>query len=197
MQDDSPTGPTQVPDGPLVEGPDGPVDPPRNRRQRMAFAAAGAFSVVVVGMWVYAFFVYDPGLKVDELADRTFPTAAEQVCAASRSQLDALPPANVSRTAPERADVVEAANERLREMVERLRPLVPADQGRISDGIGEWLDDWSTYIEDRQAYADGLRVDPQTRFTETVKANRQVSRAIDGFAEVNRMESCTTPGDVG
>ncbi len=148
-------------------------------------------------MWIYAFFIYDPGLKVDELADRTFPRAAEEVCAGSRSELDALPPANVSRTADERADVVDAANGRLRAMVDRLRAIVPQGQGRISTGIDEWLNDWSTYIDDRQAYADGLRADPQTRFTETVKANRQVSRAIDGFAEVNRMQSCTTPGDVG
>jgi hypothetical protein len=111
--------------------------------------------------------------------------------------VDALPPANVSRTAAERADVIDSANDRLRAMIAQLRTAVPADEGRVTTGINEWLDDWSTYVEDRQAYADGLRADPQTRFTETVKANRQVSRAVDGFAEVNRMESCSTPGDVG
>jgi hypothetical protein len=171
--------------------------PPRSRRQIISFVAAGSFSAFVVGMWIYAFFIYDPGLKVDELADRTFPAAAERICAASRSDVGALPPANVSRTAAERADVIDSANDRLRAMIAELRTAVPADEGRVTTGINEWLDDWSTYVEDRQAYADGLRVDPQTRFTETVKANRQVSRAVDGFAEVNRMESCSTPGDVG
>ena len=170
---------------------------PRSRTQVVSLIAAGTFSALVIGMWIYAFFVYDPGLKVDELADRTFPTAAEQICAASRSELDALPPANVSRTATERADVVDRANDRLRRMIDELRAVVPPGQGQVTSGINEWLDDWSTYVDDRQAYADGLRADPMTRFTETVKANRQVSRAVDGFAEVNRMESCSTPGDVG
>jgi hypothetical protein len=171
--------------------------PRRSRRQVISFIAAGSFSAFVVGMWLYAFFIYDPGLKVDELADRTFPIAAERICAAGRSDVDALPPANVSRSATERAEVIDSANARLRAMIAELRAAVPADQGRVTSGVNEWLDDWTTYVDDRQAYADGLRSDPQTRFTETVKANRQVSRAVDGFAEVNRMESCSTPGDVG
>jgi len=177
--------------------PEGDQRPPRSRRQVISFVAAGSFSALVIGMWIYAFFIYDPGLKVDELADRSFPIAAERICAASRSDLDALPPANVSRTATERAEVIDTANARLRAMIGELRSVVPDGEGRVTSGVNEWLDDWSTYVEDRQAYADGLRADPQTRFTETVKANRQVSRAVDGFAEVNRMESCSTPGDVG
>jgi hypothetical protein len=134
---------------------------------------------------------------IDELADRTFPTAAEQICAASQSQIDALPASNTSATASDRADVVDQANVDLRRMIEQLRAQVPADQGQVTTGVNDWLNDWSTYIDDRQAYADGLRVSADTRFTESVKANRQISRAIDSFAQVNRMTSCMTPGDVG
>ena len=170
---------------------------PLTRKQIVARTAALAFLIGAFGMWMYAFFIYDPGLMIDELADRTFPTAAEQICAASQSQIDALPASNTSATASDRADVVDQANVDLRRMIEQLRAQVPADQGQVTTGVNDWLNDWSTYIDDRQEYADGLRVSADTRFTESVKANRQISRAIDSFAQVNRMTSCMTPGDVG
>ncbi len=167
------------------------------RAQVIGRTAGTLAAVGILSLWLYAFFIYDPGLKIDELADRSFPLAAEQVCAATRERIDALPPAFRADTPADRADVVDQANRELRSMVAELRNIVPADAGRITTGVNEWLDDWGQYIDDRQAYADGLRVDGDTRFTESVKANRQVSRAIDGFAKVNRMESCTAPGDVG
>ena len=43
---------------------------------------------VLLGSWIYVLFFYDPGLLIDELADRTFPTAAEQVCAAAKAEFD-------------------------------------------------------------------------------------------------------------
>ncbi|MEI2700204.1 MAG: hypothetical protein V9E94_18420 [Microthrixaceae bacterium] len=43
-----------------------------------------------------------------------------------------------------------------------------------------------------------LRIDDDARFLETVKGSdtKGISRAINSFAQVNRMESCMTPGDV-
>jgi hypothetical protein len=177
-----------------------PIDddrPAPTARRRISLAAAGVFTVATFGLWLYAFFIYDPGLKVDELADRTFPTAAEGICARYEARVDQLPPAPLAETAAQRADVIDEANEILRGMVGELGAEVPVGQGRITEGVEAWLDDWETHIADRQAYADALRTDSDARFLETIKANRQLSRAIDGFAEVNRMEACTTPGDVG
>ncbi|HRW42779.1 MAG TPA: hypothetical protein P5193_14600 [Microthrixaceae bacterium] len=82
-------------------------------------------------------------------------------------------------------------------MTDELQTAVPQDQGRITTGIQQWVEDWNTYIGDRDDYADQLRDDPDTRFTESLKSNRQISRAIDAFAMVNRMDSCAVPGDVG
>ncbi|MFZ4519728.1 MAG: hypothetical protein ACOYOP_15170 [Microthrixaceae bacterium] len=174
-----------------------PAPPPRSARRTIGWVAAGTFIAATFGMWLFAFFIYDPGLKVDELADRTFPKAAEPICAAAEARLDRLPPANTAKDAVERADVVDQADEILRSMLDQLRTVAPTGSDRVSRGINMWIDDWETYLQDRVDYAAQLRQDPDTRFTETVKANRQISRAIDGFAEVNRMESCTTPGDVG
>ena len=166
-------------------------------RRRITTGIVVSVTAVIFGLWIYAFFFYDPGLMIDELADRTFPTEAEKVCAAAESRLEQLPPANLAGSAAERAGTVEQANVILQGMVDQLRPLVPQGEGKVTSGVDEWVSDWETYLDDRAEYADGLRVDPDTRFQETRKANRQISRAIDAFAQVNRMESCMTPGDVG
>lgn len=193
-----PDAPLRPPDADLGPTP-GPVpEPPAHPvRRRVALAAAGLFTLATFGLWLYAFFIYDPGRKVDELADRSFPEAAERICARYEALVDRLPPAPQARSPRERAGVLDEANSILRAMVDELRTVVPTGQGTITDGINAWLDDWETHIADRQSYADALRRDPDARFLETIKANRQLSRAIDGFAEVNRMQSCTTPGDVG
>ena len=166
-------------------------------RRRIAYGAALTFTVATFGVWIYAFFFYDPGLMIDELADRTFPKQAEQVCAAAVARLDQLPPSNTAISAAQRADTVEQANDILQGMVTDLRPLLPQGQVRITKGVDEWVSDWETFLHDRQQYVEGLRRDPRTRFEESRKANRQISLAIDSFAQVNRMDSCATPGDVG
>ncbi len=167
------------------------------RRRRITFTLAAIFTVGTFAVWIYAFFFYDPGLMIDELADRTFPKQAEQVCKAAMDRLDQLPPSNTATSATQRADTVAQANTILGGMVTDLRPLVPQGQGRITTGVEEWVSDWQTFLHDREQYVDGLRHDPDTRFEESKKANRQISLAIDSFAQVNRMDSCATPGDVG
>jgi hypothetical protein len=174
------------------EAEDGP-----SPRRRAAWIAGLGFAAVCFGLWVYALFVYDPGLLVDELADRTFPRAAEQVCAATLAELDTLPRAETAASAAERADTIDRADTLLLAMVADLRPLVPTEPPEAEEAVNEWLDDWETHIEDRQDYAARLRQDADARFTETAKGSRQISRAIDGYAQVNRMRSCETPGDVG
>lgn len=166
-------------------------------RRRVWLALGTLFAVTTLGLWFYAFFVYDPGRKVDELADPTFPRAAEQVCARALAAIEELPAAETARDARERADVVDRANVILTGMVAELRPLVPQGQGQVSEGIELWIDDWEVHVGDRVAYAEALRADSDARFLETRKARRQISRAIDGFAQVNRMPSCATPTDVG
>jgi hypothetical protein len=181
-----------------------PVDPAdgteleEHRGRRTWFWVTLVCVAALMGAWAYLLFFYDPGLMIDELADRTFPTQAEKVCAAAMDQLDELPPANLASSADERADNVERSNIILLKMVEDLRPLVPATPQKVSDGINEWLDDWGTYLGDRQQYVDGLRIDPETRFLESKKSvtNKGITRAMNGFAEVNEMTSCVTPADL-
>lgn len=190
----SPAAPTGSPVPPAL-GDDEP--PPRTTRQKVALAAGVAVGVATFALWLYAFFVYDPGRKVDELADRRFPTAAERVCARAESRLAQLPPATAARTPEDRADTVDRADAILTGMLDELEPLVPRGQGRVTRGVQQWIDDWRTHVQDRANYARALRTDPGARFMETTKGTRQISRAIDGFAQVNEMPSCEVPTDVG
>lgn len=177
----------------------GPPDahPPSDRRRRLALAAGTLFAVVSMGAWVWMLVFYDPGLLIDELEDRTFPEAAEEVCAVALANIEALPRAESAEDAAGRAAVVAVANQELATMVDGLRPLAPTEPPEAAEAVNEWLDDWETYLADRQEYAEDLARDPETRFTESQKGGKQISRAIDAYAQVNRMTSCETPGDVG
>lgn len=169
----------------------------RSTGRKILLYAGITFAVVTFGVWIYALFFYDPGLMIDELGDRTFPRRAEEICHQARRKIEKLPTAEQTTDPVERAAVIDEANEALRTMTGELAEVVPQGQGRVTVGIGEWIEDWNVFIGDRQAYADQLREDADARFTETSKSNRQISRAIDAFAQVNRMESCAVPGDVG
>jgi hypothetical protein len=173
-------------------------DPDAPSRSRVALVATLIAVAVLLGGWVYVLFLYDPGLMIDELADRSFPDAAEQVCAAAMQQFDELPTADLATSASERADVVARSNVILSQMIADLRPLQPTGPPEVADGVGEWLDDWTTYIGNRESYVENLRLDDEARFLESTKGSdtKGITRAINSFAQVNRMDSCTTPADL-
>jgi predicted Zn-dependent peptidase len=64
-------------------------------------------------------------------------------------------------------------------------------------GAREWVGDWDQHVKDREVYAKELQAGEDARFLESTKGARQLSRAIDAFAQVNKMPSCETPQDVG
>ena len=97
--------------------------------------------------------------------------------------------------AAERADLVDNENAILRAMLDELDDL-DRPGGEEGEWVALWLDDWRTHIDDRQAWADGLRVGDDRPFTETDRAGEQISKVVDNFAEVNDMDSCVTTGDV-
>jgi hypothetical protein len=159
--------------------------------------------VLLVSMWGYVLYLaFGPGRQppADRLDDPAFARAAEDRCAEAVAEVDELPLATESSTAEARADVVEQANAAYVAMLQDLDglagELVPAgDQRRRTR---EWLDDWGTYLDDRAAYVDALRRDPQARFLISEKAGtgRHITQWIDEFANANRMPACATPTDV-
>jgi hypothetical protein len=163
------------------------------RRVSQVVILLGLVGIVV--MWFYAFFGEVPAPA--RLDDRTFPTAAEPICARARAGLDRLPRAFESRTAPERADVVDQGTALLTTMVGELRAAVPAAQPH-RDRLNAWLDDWDVYLRDRRDYTSRLRTDPMAKFyvTQSERDRRQINSSLDNFAKVNAMASCATPEDV-
>jgi hypothetical protein len=172
--------------------PDGGDRPSRGWTwQRIAAAVAIAGFVV---FWVYVFAVADAYHPAGYLTDRTFPKAAEPVCAASMRELNALPPAHSAKTADVRADTIDRADAILRDMQRRLRAVVP--HTKDAKYIDQWVDDWSIFISDRDEYATNLRKDPSSEYLVTQKYGSQISESLDNYADVNTMPSCETPGDV-
>lgn len=153
--------------------------------------------VFFLGGWLWVTFLYEPHV-IDKLEDTTFPAQAEKICASARLEYDKLPLAQESPTAAHRSDVIVQSNRIFTTMVSDLREIVPATPENVNIGLNEWLGDWDTYIGDRSDLADRLLEDDSARFMETPKSNtnKGITRAINGFAEVNEMESCETPGDL-
>ena len=157
--------------------------------------------MALVAMWGYVVYLaFGPGREppIDRLDDPAFAEAAEDRCAAALDEVAALPLASEAPDAGARADVLDRADAvfaRMLDDLDRLVAFAPAgDQRRRAT---EWLADWRTYLDDREAYADALRADPAARLLVSEKdgEGRQVTGWIDEFAKANRMPSCVAPTD--
>ena len=150
-----------------------------------------AFWIAILGWTLVA----DHGDPPDFLSDRTFPEAAEPVCAAAMAEVESFGSATAVATIEERADLVDRQDAVFEVLIADLRRL-PMPGGEEGDWVREWLDDWQTHLEDRQRWAAELHAGEDPPFVETAKGNHQVSEAVDAFAEVNDMPSCATFNDV-
>jgi hypothetical protein len=159
--------------------------------QVVILVANVAFWLAILG-WTLGGDRHDPP---DLLDDPAFAAAAEPVCAATVSAIEALGLPTEVGSAAERAELVDAQVLLLTDMVGSLEVL-PRPDGEQGGWVATWLTDWRTHIADRQAWADDLRVGDDHAFTESPRGNEPVSAVIDNFAAVNGMESCATPGDV-
>jgi hypothetical protein len=152
--------------------------------------------VGMVGMWVYVLYLaIGPGRQdpPDKLDDPAFALAAQEHCSAALDLVAELPPAAETATAAERAQVLAVANGHLEDMLEDLATIVPeGDDGEI---VREWLADWTTYLGDREEYAEALETDPEARLLVTPKEGDQITEYLDSFARDNDMPACSTPAD--
>jgi len=187
--------PDADPDGPAYEAP---------RRSRFGRATIAVVVLSMLAMWGYVLYLaFGPGRQppIDRLDDPAFAEAGELLCAAAVADVDELPNAGASATADERATVVDQADAVYATMLDDLavqaRTQVPAGDER--DRAEAWIGDWRVYLDDRAAYAEALREDPDARMLVSEKPGegRQITGWIDEFALANRMPSCATPTDVG
>lgn len=173
-----------------------PTDaPPRSGRVGRAILAVVVLAMVA--MWGYVLYLaFGPGRQPppDRLDDAAFALAAEDVCDAALADVAALPRAIEADSAADRSAIVTEANGRFEEMLDELAELRPS--GEDGELVGRWLDDWHTYLGDRQRYADTLLDDPEARLLVTARDRDQITEYIDAFAADNDMPACATPIDV-
>lgn len=192
-----PAAPAQPGGPPPSPGDDAEVRP---RRGGASVIGRAAVVVIVLGsllLWVYVFSGAARQDPPNTLDDEAFGLAAEPICAEAVTVLDALPRAEDSTSAAQRAEVIDEANVTLSQMVDELDDIA-VTTARDTEMTTEWISDWRTFIEDRADFAARLREDDMARFYVTEKPGRlQVTKAIDDLAKVNDMPSCVDPGDVG
>ncbi len=149
----------------------------------------------LIAMWVYAW-VFAPRGHPDRLTDQAWTDRAEERCAVATELVSSI---RLEVVDPQqRADDVDAVTDALAAFVTDLRADLPsdADGGDDIDKATRWLDDYEIYLQDRRRFTAGLREDQTTRFVVTAKEDRQITRVLDLFADVNGMQSCMTPSDV-
>jgi hypothetical protein len=175
--------------------PAAPVETPEPTRRITAYrVVAIAILIGVLGLWAYAL-TRKAEPAPDKLDDAAFSVSAQNICEATMTQLDQLPQAFQSASAADRANVVAQTDTDLGAMLDSLRAIVPAaerDQGMLN----EWIGDWQTYLDNRIDYVNRLRDDNDARIYVAEKDGRQITVAVDRFAEVNDMPACRTPKDV-
>ena len=170
---------------------------PEGRRWTRGRIAVAVWIVIVLGFWFYAF-VLAPKGSPDILDDPSFASASGARCTQARTVIDALPKANTAKSATERADVIDRANQELRDMLATISLLPTVTTGTPHDTnlIGLWLKDWRQYVADRDDFSHQLRLNPSATFGVTARNGSHITKAIDAFAGRNKMPSCEVPTDV-
>jgi hypothetical protein len=156
--------------------------------------AAVTVSVALLIMWIVVFAAAPSYHPPGWLKDRTFPKAAEKVCASYTKRLEAVPLASTARTSGQRADLVDRVTALLAERRDALEAVVPDTPDAVH--IRDWLSDWKRHLADRDSYARHLRSDPGAEFLESTRGGSQISEVLDKFADDNNMASCDTFDDV-
>lgn len=154
----------------------------------------------VVGVWGYVMFLtFTEGRAEprDRMSDVAYRERAEATCAPFAEAVTDLPLASEMDTPEERADVLDIATEEMRAMVAALEALDPPSVPEEATAVERWIDDWWTYLDDRDAYSERFRDGLDEAFRVTDVGGQQIDTSIDDFAHVNYMESCETPDDVG
>lgn len=150
-------------------------------------------------MWVYALFFASKEV-VNEIADRAWTVRAETICKGAATERIALadfrPITDAGADALlERAKIVDLATDTLDRMLLKLEETKPTDaKGQAI--IPLWINDYRTYIVDRRAYADQLRLGTNIPFGESIVMGIPLSEKLSTFAADNFMKSCKPPMDL-
>ena len=139
-------------------------------------------------MWIYALFFASKEVA-NEIGDQAWTERAELICqdaADERIGADAL---------AERSKLVDLATDTLERMLGKLEETTPSD-AKGQELIPLWIADYRSYISDRRAYAEDLRLGTNVPFGESIVMGIPLSEKISTFAADNAMTSCKPPMDL-
>ena len=162
-------------------------------------AAIAVAIALMLAMWVYALFFASKEVA-NEIVDQAWTARAELICqeaASERIKLADFRPLNEagSNALIERAALVDLATDTLDRMIAQLEQTSPSD-AKGQELIPLWISDYRTYINDRRAYAEELRLGINIPFGESILMGIPLSEKIATFAADNAMTSCKPPMDL-
>ena len=154
---------------------------------------------LMLAMWVYALFFASKEVA-NEIGDQAWTARAELICQEAADERIALAdfrPLNEAgkNALYERATLVDLATDTLDNMLAQLEQTTPTD-AKGQELIPLWISDYRTYIVDRRAYADELRLGINVPFGESILMGIPLSEKIATFAADNAMTSCKPPMDL-
>ncbi len=173
---------------------------------RLTFGSILARGLVAVlgigsfGIWVYAYsgLAANDREYTDQLDVGDFAESAEPICFAAKSLMSDLPYSISAADAAERSDQILEADAVLNNMLTQLRAIDLTTQTERDQGmLAKWLDEYDIFVADRDRYAAKLLVEPEAVMTFTDIGTGRIERRLTWFADVNEMDSCITPTDVG
>ena len=155
--------------------------------------------VLLLMMWIYALFFASKEVA-NEIGDQAWTERAEIICqdaADERIALADFRPLNESGAdaLAERSKLVDLATDTLERMLGKLEETTPTD-AKGQELIPLWIADYRSYISDRRAYAEDLRLGTNVPFGESIVMGIPLSEKISTFAADNAMTSCKPPMDL-
>lgn len=170
---------------------------PPNRNRLYIWLGAGGFLVMVV-FWAVLYLWPNSviGKNPDTLTDKAWVASSSAICTPVARTIKYLPNATSTKTAAERATLLDRGTVVLEPMVAKLNALDLPSNVNDRKIVTGWLADWKVYLQDRRNFAVALRKNPKAQPLFTEVHGGWSSDAIDAMANANNAPDCATPGDM-
>lgn len=169
---------------------------PHERPNKWALGAGIGFFVIMAVFWTLIFTGFFTHRNPDELYDKGWVDAAEQICEPAARTIRNLPNASTSETPADRSELLNRGTAALEPMVNQLAALPTPEREEDRIVIGGFLEDWRIYLQDRRDFAEALLSDPGAEPLMSEVHGGWVSDAIDIMANINNIPDCATPDDM-
>lgn len=161
--------------------------------------ALGAGIAVFLGMmlfWAAIFSGAFTSRNPDKLHDTDWVSAAALVCKPTAAAIGKLPNASTSKSAADRAALIDQGTDLLEPMVAKLKAIPAPDRASDRTIVSGMFEDWTIYLQDRRNFSVALRKDPKAKPLMTESHGGWGTDAIQAMTDANDIPDCATPGDM-